>query len=88
MRGITTHTLNVRKGPGKENEVLWVLHKGAEFKLMAEKNGWGEISYQNRLGFVMMDFVDKIDEIVGPEPENTAPKRRKRGKNEQTDVTA
>lgn len=57
-------TLNVRKGPSKENLVVMALPDGEEVEVFETEGDWSKI----RHGYVMTQYLESI-----PEEEKTAP---------------
>ncbi len=49
--------LNVRSGPGENNDVLGTISPGESFVVRGEENGWYRIQYNDGEGFVTGDLV-------------------------------
>ena len=52
---VTASLLNVRSGPGIENNVVGMIRKDATYKLLEIKDGWGRIS--SPAGWVSLSYV-------------------------------
>ena len=61
-------TINVRTGPGTENERVAMLSTGKRIVILGEENGWAQISYGKGTGYVHGDYVYEGDEL--PESAN------------------
>lgn len=60
--GITTTEVNLRVGPGTDNNAIVVLDEDTKLELIAKTdNGWYLVDYGNLLGFVSSDYVQVID---------------------------
>lgn len=58
---VTAQSLNVRKGPGVENEVLDIINNGLQVSISKKfSNGWYEISYGKKSGFVNGVYLGNI----------------------------
>ena len=63
--GITTASLNVRKGPSTSYGVIGRLSKGAKVEIVeVSTTGWYKIKFKNEYGYVSNKYVevDKKDE--------------------------
>ncbi|SNZ02424.1 general secretion pathway protein A [Persephonella hydrogeniphila] len=59
---VTANKLNVRILPDKNSDIVYVLSKGDELKILGEKDEWYRIKYKNVEGWVKKDFVRKSNE--------------------------
>ena len=57
---VTTETLNVRKGPSTDTEVIAMLSEGVECELLNEEGNWYKVKYKNYTGYVSKDYVKVI----------------------------
>ncbi len=51
----------VRNGPLEESQSAFTVHDGAELKVLDEKNGWLQVSADNRIGWVKSEAVQRND---------------------------
>ncbi|NLY45449.1 MAG: SH3 domain-containing protein [Tissierella sp.] len=79
--GVFKHTidnLNLRTGPGTDQEVIFTIPKGEKVEVLGHDNGWDRIIYNNVTGYssseYLSDFVedtnnndDDLEIIVSPE---------------------
>lgn len=54
--------LNVRSGPGIENEQIGSINPGMAFVILSQNEDWYEISYNDGTGFVFGEFVTVIQQ--------------------------
>lgn len=67
---VTSQTLNLRIGPGKEHGIIRTLSKGDAVILIQEhENGWWEVDFEGYQGYVHSSLV-KIDPYSGWEKKN------------------
>ena len=69
--GITTASLNVRKGPSTSYRVIGGLSKGAKVEIVeVSTTGWYKIKFKNEYGYVSNKYVevDKKDESSEQKP--------------------
>lgn len=58
-------TVNMRKRPDKEAEVLKKVPVGAEVDVLESASGWCKIRHENLIGYMMAEFVQKAAENTG-----------------------
>ncbi len=51
-------SLNVRKSPSKTAEIIGKLDKGTYVDVYSEENGWCEIRYEGKTGYVSKEFIN------------------------------
>ncbi len=56
----TTSSVNMRADASKEAEVLTVLAKDTQLQLLSETDGWAEVIYDNKTGYVSTDYIVQI----------------------------
>ena len=58
---INTDSLNVRKGPGTNYDIVTSVKKGGAYTIVDEQNGWGLLkSYQSgRNGWISLNYTKK-----------------------------
>ena len=55
---VTANALNVRKGPGMENAIINVIHKGDTVEIVKTENGWHKIKQgSNKFGWVSVSYI-------------------------------
>ena len=59
---VTAKKLNVRKDPEKGDNVIKVITKDTRVVIKKELPGWYRIQFDNKIGFVMSEFVDVVEE--------------------------
>lgn len=57
----TTDRVNIRKGPGKDNEKLETVSKGSRFVKVDETDGWTKIVYNDQEAYIKSDYVRECD---------------------------
>lgn len=62
---VTGDTLNIRKSPSTNSNVIAMLFKGVECELLGEEGEWYKIKYKNYTGYISKQY----SEIIGEEPE-------------------
>ena len=56
---VNVRALNVRKGPGVENAIINVIHKGDTVEIVKTVNGWHRITQgKNKFGWVSANYID------------------------------
>lgn len=55
--GVTTGSVNFRKGPGTGYAILTKLSKGTELTIYSQSNGWYYVSANGQTGYVSGDYV-------------------------------
>ncbi|USK62196.1 N-acetylmuramoyl-L-alanine amidase [Peribacillus asahii] len=56
---VTANTLNLRSNPSTKSSILGKLHKNNKIEIKNEKNGWSQIIYQNKQGWVSSTYIKK-----------------------------
>lgn len=60
---------NVRAGPSREHEKLFVLKEGAEVEALAVSNGWVRVVFKgDRAGWIWAEYLGGLDASALPEP--------------------
>ncbi len=60
--------LLLRKGPGKENDVIYPLSYGQEIKVDDEKDGWANTTVDGQTGWCSMEYLtERKEDIKGKE---------------------
>lgn len=61
---VNTSSLNLRKGPSTNQEIIGVLLKNSQVKVISSSNGWSKIIYGNKVGYVYDQYLsDKTTDI-------------------------
>ena len=55
---VTADTLNIRKGPSIDTQVVAMLSKGVECEVIGEEGNWYQIKYQDYKGYVSKEYVE------------------------------
>ncbi len=55
---ITTHSLNVRKGPGVSHDITCTVKKGEVFTIVETQNGWGKL--KSGAGWISLGYTEKL----------------------------
>ena len=79
---ITGDTINVRKGPSTDTDIVAMLSKDVECELLEEQDDWYKIKYKNYVGFISKQYSKKVEEQSNntkeenskPKEENSKPK--------------
>ena len=58
---VNTTTLNVRKGPSVNYDVVGSLHAGDVVEVESISNGWAKISYNGNIAYCSSDYLDKYN---------------------------
>lgn len=69
---VTASVLNVRSGAGTNHGKIGSLKKGATVTYSAETNGWLQINYNNRVGFISKAYT-KTQASSSPVPKPSTP---------------
>lgn len=64
---ITTGTLNVRELPTVESSILGTFSRGDELVVKGTEDGFAKVTYNNKEGYISLDFVDIHTEFVEAE---------------------
>ncbi|MCR5310683.1 MAG: SH3 domain-containing protein [Lachnospiraceae bacterium] len=64
---ITAGTLRVREKPNTESTILGTFSRGDELEVLAEEDGFAKVSYNNKTGYISLDYVDIHTEFVEAE---------------------
>ncbi|CAM4406416.1 peptidase M23 [Bacillus manliponensis] len=56
---IKASALNVRSGAGTNYRVMGALPKGTKVQVLSEQNGWSEINYNGKKGYISSKFLSK-----------------------------
>ena len=54
-----TSGVNLRKGPGKEYDVIDTMPKGAAVEVIGSENGWIKVKYNGKEGFTGSSYLSK-----------------------------
>lgn len=57
----TTDKVNIRKGPGTDQEKLETVAAGTQYVMLGEEDGWTKISYSSGEAFINSDYVKVCD---------------------------
>lgn len=73
---VTGDTLNIRKGPSTESQVIAMLFKGVECELLEDSGEWYKIKYKTYTGYVSKQYVEVVgndtsDSVKNNEDNNT-----------------
>lgn len=52
---------NVRQSPSTESEKIGTVDKGSTITILSEVNGWYEIEFKGKIGYVSGEFVEIIE---------------------------
>ena len=55
---VTTAVLNLRSGPGTENDIVTKLAGGSVSKIIGINNGWFKVQYSGDTGYISPDYVE------------------------------
>ncbi|MCR5277844.1 MAG: C40 family peptidase [Lachnospiraceae bacterium] len=64
---INVSTLRVREKATTNSAILGTFSKGDELEVQAEEDGFAKVSYNNKTGYISMDYVDIHTEFVEAE---------------------
>ncbi len=64
---INVATLRVREKPTTKSAILGTFSKGDELEVQAEEDGFAKVSYNNKTGYISLDYVDIHTEFVEAE---------------------
>lgn len=67
----TTSSVNMRADANKNASVITVLAEGTQLQLLSETDGWAEVIYDDKTGYVSTDYIVEIglDNSEGTETE-------------------
>ncbi len=57
---VTTANLNMRSGPGTNQRILLTIPKGRQMVFVSSKNGWYEVQYGGKQGYVSGTYVRTV----------------------------
>ena len=60
---VTGGTINVRTGPGTDQERVTSVSTGKQISILAEENGWFKVSFDNTTGYIFGDYVYEGDSL-------------------------
>lgn len=63
---ITTETLNLRREPSTDSDIVAQISIGEECELLGEEGDWYQVSYGDYTGYISKEYAD----VVGSESEN------------------
>ena len=63
---ITTETLNLRREPSTDSDIVAQISIGEECELLGEEGDWYQVSYGDYTGYISKEYAD----VVGAESEN------------------
>ena len=70
--GKLTDTVNVRKTPSTDADIVGILTKGTEIEVLEQmNNGWTKINHANGPAYVKSDFITILGELQEEEKEET-----------------
>ena len=55
---VTADTLNIRRGPSTDTQIIAMLSKGVECEVIGEEGDWYQVQYQNYKGYVSKEYVE------------------------------
>ncbi len=61
----TTAIVNFRTGPGTDSEIIEGIPEGTELLCLSEENGWANVQYNGKTGYVSSDYLTKEDPQAG-----------------------
>ena len=67
---VTADTLNIRKGPSTDTQVVAMLAKGVECEVIGEERDWYQVQYQNYKGYVSKEYVKVTSQESNSEENN------------------
>lgn len=57
---VTASALNVRDGPGTDNNIIGVAYNGEQLIIFRQYGNWADTYWGNHGGFVCLDYVTKV----------------------------
>lgn len=57
---VTASALNVRDGPGTDNNVLGVVYNGEQLTIFRQYGNWADTYFGDHGGYVCLDYVIKV----------------------------
>lgn len=66
LKYVTTANLNMRSGPGTSQRILLTIPKGRQMVFVSSKNGWYEVQYGGKQGYVSGTYV-RSEHVVEPQ---------------------
>ncbi len=57
---VTTSVLNVRSGPGTENDIVTKLYEGSVAKIIGINNAWFKVVFNGETGYISPDYVTVV----------------------------
>lgn len=73
---VTTQKLNVRSIPYATGQLLGTLAKGQTIEVLSIENGWAQVNYKNKKGYVSASYIEKVnakqDETVVAESQSSS----------------
>jgi len=59
---VTGDTLNIRKGPSTDTQIIAMLSKGVECEMLGEEDNWYKIKYKSYTGYISKDYSELVKE--------------------------
>lgn len=70
---ITARRLNMRKGPGRGQPIVKILHRGETVNIMGRTDGWLKVSYEATIGYIR-NRKRYVHVLAAPEKQPERPK--------------
>ena len=77
MATVAASSVNVREENNSDSEIIGTASAGEQFNLLYEENGWSQIAFDNRVGWILSELVDinpgtiETEKIVTETPSDT-----------------
>lgn len=90
---VTNDTLNVRKGPGTDSDVIGQLHNGDIVDITGIEDGWYRIEFDEEVGYVAGNYIELVEgsgEVLSEEEvkgDSSEDAEAEEGEDEQTPDT-
>ena len=68
---VTAETLNIRRGPSTDADIIAMLSEGVECEVLGEEGDWYQIQYQRYTGYVSKEYVEVVGETSSSEEGNS-----------------
>ena len=87
MLEVTAETLNIRKSPSTDGDIIAMISEGVECELLEKTNeDWYKIKYEKYTGYVSSEYVKVLGEETNSEEQNANTEENTQSQTEQNNT--